>query len=580
MALVAVGAYANSVGNGFAYDDAHIIETNPAVTAPTVEATLLSRYWPDAREGTGLYRPVTVGWFAVQWSAFDGRPMGFHVVNVVLHAGVCLLLAALLARLVSPPAALAGALLFAVHPVHVEAVANVVGQAELIAAIAVLLACLLYGSGGHWGGAKRGARLAGVTLLYLIGIGAKESAAALPALLFALEVARASPEATRRRLTREAPLYFSLAASLATYLVLRTAVLGTMAGEVPAPWLRELSSGERVLTAISIWPEYLRLLLFPLDLAADYSPGIIATRTGVDGAVALGALVMVGLAAVAWAARRGSPLVALGIGWFALAILPVSNLLVPAGVILAERTLYLPSVGLAIALAGVAQACAADPLPRTRRAAIAVALVAGTLLTVRTVSRNPTWLDSYTVLNTLALEHPESWLALRSRAFGLARVGEVEDARSSYEAAVALAPAHYGLLVEAAEFYGMRGEYARAEQLLDQAAAVSPGLPEAYLLRAEYHIVQGRGREGHRVALAGLARAGADDRLYAAVSESYVAKGDLEGAARARVTAALLAEEPARHWARLAELYDAMNRPADASDARTRARVTSSARGG
>jgi tetratricopeptide (TPR) repeat protein len=518
---------------------------------------------------------VTVGSLAVEWWAFDGSPLGFHVTNVLLHAGASLLVAMLLAGLVSRPAALVGALIFAVHPVHVEAVANVVGQAELLAAVAVLLACLLYLKGAGWEGAMRGLRLAGITCLYLLGIGAKESAATLPALLFALELARPAPEPASRRVLRETPLYLSLTAALATYLVLRTAVLGTVAGEVPAPWLRELSSGERVLTAVSVWPEYLRLLVYPLDLAADYSPGVLATRTGVDAAVLLGATVMAGLFVLAWASRRRAPLVALGLAWFAIAILPVSNLLIPAGVILAERTLYLPSVGLAFALAALAQARIVDPSPRRRRTALAFAVVVGILLTVRTVLRNPTWLDSYTVLNTLAIEHPESWLSFKSRALGLAGVGDVEGARSGYAAAVELAPAHYGLLVEAAEFHGTHGEYARAEQLLDQAVAVSPDLPEAYLLRAEYHIVQGRGREGHRVALTGLARAGADPRLYAAVSEAYVAKGELEGAARARMTAALLAEEPDAHWARLADLYDAMNRPVDARAARDR-----SARGG
>jgi tetratricopeptide (TPR) repeat protein len=256
--------------------------------------------------------------------------------------------------------------------------------------------------------------------------------------------------------------------------------------------------------------------------------------------------------------------------WFGVAILPVSNLIIPAGVILAERTLYLPSVALAIAVAGSTQYLLSDASPVRRHAVTGLGLVIGTLLLARTMDRNPTWFDSYTVMNTLAMEHPESHLAQRSRAQGLARVGEIDAARSVYATAIELAPMNYSLLIEAAQFYGTQADYARAEELLDRGMTVVPALPEAYLLRAEYHIRQGRGREGHRVALEGLARAGTDDRLFAAVSEAYVSKGDLEAAARARLAAAAASSSPGRHWGRLADIYDALDRPADAREARAR----------
>jgi hypothetical protein len=568
--FVSVAAYVNSLGNTFTYDDRGIVERNPVVTTPLLGEALLGPYWPDAREGTGLYRPVVVTSFALEWRVFGGSPLGFHAMNVVAHAMVSVFLMLLLTSLVPLAPALAGALLFAVHPLHVEAVANVVGRSELYAAGGVLLACHLYVTGAAWTGARRGLRLLGITLLYLLALGSKEIAVTLPALLVALELVRRSDLPMSERLRRGLPVYASLAAVLIAYLILRTAVLGALAGQVPAPTLRDLSEGQRVLTALSLWPEYLRLLLFPLDLIADYSPAVITPATGVTPEVAAGAMVLVGLATLAWLVRDRAPMVALGIGWFLITVVPVSNLVIPAGILLAERTLYLPSVGLSMVAAGlVAKVPKAAP-HRTRLLGQAFGLVVVALLFVRTVLRNPTWFDTYTMMNTLAIEHPESYLSLRSRGTGLARVGDVTGARQAYEAAVALSPLHYSLLVEVGEFYGSRGRFARAEELLVRAVSVTPEQPAAYRVLAEYLIRQDRGREGHRVALTGLARAEADPRLWALVSESYIAKGDLEAAARARLAALALAPESSRDWGRLAEIYEAMGRTEEALDARRR----------
>lgn len=571
VALVSLAAYANSLGNGFAYDDVAIVQENPNVSSPTAEAILEGAYWPKSPEGRGLYRPTVIAFFALQWWAFDGSPLGFHAVNVALHTTASLLVLMLLSTVAPLLPAIVGALLFAVHPVHVEAVANVVGQSEILAAVAVALACWLYLAGSQWRGAARAARLAAVPALYALGLGAKEIAVTLPALLVLLEWHRFPTRSLLGRLWVEIPVYVSCVGVFATYLVLRVAAVGSLAGEVPALALRELSGMERVLTALTAWPEYVRLFLFPLDLSADYSPAVMLPATGLAPDVVLGALVVVAAGVTAWVCRRRAPLVSLGVMWFCVAILPVSNLLVSAGVTLAERTLYLPSVGVSFAAAGVIGAWPLTSEVRARRIAIGMALVALLLLMTRTVLRNPAWYDSYTVMNTLALDHPESFVALRARAGGLARVGDHEGAVEAYEAALFLAPRHEALAVEVAKYLGDRGSYARAEEILLRTIRESSELAAPYVVLSELLLVQGRGRDAHAMALRGVAAAGADVDLFALISESYVAKGDLGAAARARRAAAGQAEEPHRHWQRLAELYDAMGRAEEAREARTRA---------
>lgn len=578
VAAVALVAYANSLGNGFAYDDNLIVTASPVVTEGRMSEALLGPYWYGAPEGGGLYRPVTLGSFVAEWQAWGGSPLGFHAVNVVAHVVVCLLVLALLTTLVPLVPALAGSILFAVHPVHAEAVANVVGRGEMYAAIPYLSACLVFLHPRLHAEEHRPLRLGLISLLYLVGLGAKEGAVTLPGALLVLEVCRRSALPLRRRIMGDLPLLASLTAVLAGYLMLRMSVLGTMTGEAAAPALIGLSTAERILTAVSVWPQYARLLFFPLSLSADYSPAVLLIARGVGADVILGALTLLASAGLGWMAwRRGAPLVAGGIAWFAVTILPVSNLFFSAGLLLGERTLYLPSVGLSMAVAGAwPLAIAAIPAHR-RRWALGTLVVVGLGLLTRTLARNPSWYSTFTVMNTLAQDHPESATALRTRAMGLERVGEPDAAAELWRATTTVLPNHYGYLVESARFFGKVGLWGEADALLERAIALSPSDPSAYRVRAEHFLRQGLGREAHRVALQGLAAAGSDRELWALVSESYIAKGDLEAAVRARRAA--LGRDPgsSRDWGRLADLLQALDRTQDAQAARDRAETLAAA---
>jgi protein O-mannosyl-transferase len=591
--FVAVAAYVNALGNGFAYDDIRIVVRNPVVTGARWGEALLGQYWQGARPGAGLYRPVTISSFVAQWHAWHGSPLGFHAVNLVLHAVVCLLVLALLRRFLPRTPSVVGALLFAIHPVHVEAVANVVGEAELVSAAAFLLACLLYLDGACWGPAGRAARIAGLVVLYLVGLGAKESAVTLPGALVLLELFRgrvrgaqstradgaagggavAPPESLRVRLRRELPVLVSLAAVLGAYLVVRASVLGTVTGAVPAPALRGLTSTERVLTALTVWPQYVRLMVFPADLSADYTPAVLMVAHAVNVEVVVGAVILLTLVALAWTLRRSTPTVSLGLAWFLLTILPVSDLFFSAGILLAERTLYLPSVGYALVVGALAAKMPRIVGVRARRAVAVLAVAAGLALFLRTVVRNPSWMSSYTVMNTLAMQHPESATALWNRAAGLDRVGDTEDAARAYGAALTLAPNHYGLHVEVGAFYGRLREYAKADSTLERAIRISPEEAPAYRFLANELLRQRRGRDAHTVALMGLAEVGPDRELWDAVSESYVLKGDLAAAVRARRAALGLDPHSAADWGRLAELLAAMGRTVEADSARAKARM-------
>ena len=573
--LVAVGTYGNSVLNGFAYDDNTIIEGNPVVTEGRVVDALSSSYWPQVVAGAGLYRPVTLSSFALEWRLWNGHPAGFHLVNVVVHVAVSLLVFLLILEVSATLPALVGAALFAAHPVHSEAVANVVGRAELYSALFVVGACLLFwrdrGLAPFW----RAARLLGVGAFYVMGLGSKEMAATLPALLVLLALARNDDERVTDRVRTDLPVFLLTGALLVAFLGVRFLMLGSVTGEVPSPTLVGLSAGQRILTSLAVFPQYFRLLVFPLDLVADYAPAVLfpALTWGPD--VILGLLVILGATAAAiyfWPRER---LVALGIVWFGIAILPVTNLLIPTGVLLAERTLYRPSVGLAFVVAG-----AVSWVDREHRTSLGMCLVAAGVLCaglmVRTALRNPSWSSTFAMLTVIGEEHPESFLAVKARAQGLDLVGEYEEADRYYKTALELAPQGYAVLVEVARFYGRRERWAEAEALLVRAIQLFRTHPVAWAVLSEQLLNQGRSREGHAVALQGLSLVGSNGDLWKLVSESYVAKEDYEGAIRARWASFGVADEDSQDWRRMSELMEWAGRPEEASDAAQHADVLAS----
>ncbi len=573
--LVAVGTYANSVPNGFAYDDNTIIVGRPLVTEGRVVDALTSSYWQQAVNGGGLYRPVTLASFALEWKLWNGHPAGFHLMNVAVHTAVSLMVFLLILQVSTTLPALVGGALFAAHPVHSEAVANVVGRAELYSGLFVLGACLIFWKGRGASPSWRVARLLGIGMLYILGLGSKEMAATLPALLVLLALVPNDEERVSDRVGTDLPVFLLTGVLLAAFFGARFLTLGTFSGELPAPSLMGLSVGQRVLTSLAIWPQYFRLLVFPLDLVVDYSPAVLfpALTWGPD--VILGLLMILGAIAAAiylWPRER---LVALGIAWFGISILPVTNVLIPTGVLLAERTLYLPSVGLAFVAAGVVSWTA-----RERRASLGILMVASGVLCgafmVRTVLRNPSWMSTFTMLTTLAEEHPESFRSIRARAQSLDHVGEYEEAARYYQTALELVPGGYSLLVEVARFYGRGERWAEAEALLVEAIQLSPTHPVAWGVLSEQRLNQGRSREGHAVALQGLSLVGSNRDLWKLVSESYVAKGDYDAAIRARWASFGVSDDDSEEWRRMSELMDLAGRSEEADAASQRADVLAS----
>lgn len=538
--VVAVAVYLNSLPNQFAYDDFHIIQNNPAIQSPeTLPGALVEPYWPsEYGRDLGLWRPMATALFGLQWIVSGGEPFLFHAVNVATHAAVSVLLVLFLLELLPLAAAFAGGLVFAVHPVHVEAVANVIGFSELLSTGCVVLACLLHMRGGE----RSGWRTAlAVGLLYLIAFGAKESAVTLPGLIFLLDAGRTrlSPGDLPDYVARRWRVYGVMLVVAAGLLLARLQVLDSIANPLAPLGADLLEDIPRIWTLGSVWLHYVRLWVFPLDLAADYAPGVIPIRfqwgleNSVGAALALAILV---LALVAWrrpalrAGRETARAAGFGVVWFVIAISPTSNTVFLSGILLAERTLYLPSVGLAAATGWLIVRLARE----RRRVAWVGLTVVVTLASVRTWTRNPTWKDTLTVLGTLIEDYPQSGRSQWILGDQFLSTGRPSQGLLAYRAAINLLDAHYTLTIEIARRLMQAERYRTAEVLLEFAGRDEQDFNVAYALRALIRAEHGDAAGTERYARRSLAIEPDDPTRLHLLAWALAAQGRLDEAREVR----------------------------------------------
>jgi hypothetical protein len=393
VALLAIVASIRGILNDFVYDDVPIIRDNIRVHGLAHVGNLFTRpYWPPPFVEQ-LYRPFSLLVVAGEYAVGDGRPIVFRLVSYVLYAVTAVLVYRLATRLLPQWIALGVASLFAVHPVHVEAVALGVNQSELIVGLLAVLMVTRYVDRRR-AGALRWTDWAVLAALYAIAVLTKETGFTIPLLLVAADVTMLRREEAQS-VRLDAVLGYSLLGVVAIAgLMVRRAVLGSQAfAVVPAADLAGLALGGRMLFMLHVVPMWLRLLVWPQHLQVDFAPGEIAApgALGVEGAFGL-LLVFAVIGGVALAWRR-SPVLAFGLLWMVVTLLPVANI-VPTGVLLGERTLFLPTVGFLLAVgSGVEHALASHRVPKQLSTRLlAGACVALTILgMVRSAGRHSVW---------------------------------------------------------------------------------------------------------------------------------------------------------------------------------------------
>ena len=463
VALAAALPYLDTLGAQLTFDDHGLVVQNPMATPG------MSPFAWFLRESTtgSLYRPLTMASYALS-GLVSPAPWSQHLGNVLLHV-LATLVAYDLARVLlrSTPVAVATALLFAVHPVHTEAVASVAGRAEVLAGLFVMLALSALVR------AERNPSWRAVSLAaFALGAVAKESAfVTVP--LAALVLAWTGPRRAGRLARGLAPY---VAVGLAC-LMLRRVVVGSFGLLEPPPFidnpLAHAGIGPRIATAVVVLFEYLSVLAAPIRLSADESFNqvpVVVSALDLRLLAAIGTFAIVGAALVG--ARRRLPVLGFGLLFFLAAMTVTANVLFPIGTIKAERLLYLPSFGACLAGGWALRRWAGRRWnPRTAIAALGLVLLAG-----RTWVRNADWHDDFTLFTSTAAASPASARAQANAAAMYGQAGRLDLAeqhfRAAYEIAPQFAPAAMGL----AQVADARGQRDEALRWYEEAVSLDPRL--------------------------------------------------------------------------------------------------------
>lgn len=475
--LAAVGVYANTLANGWVLDDFPQILQNPWIKGVEHTGEIFSNNaWAfDARDSS-YYRPLIQVIYMITYYVFGLRPWGFHLVNVVLHGGVCFLVFLVIRRLLGQPSSVpasVGALLFAVHPIHTEVVAPVMGMHDLSFSLFYLLAFWLYsrqGRGTLWS-------RAGAVVSFFAALLCKEPAITLPALLVAYDLV------VRRERLRGLPAirrYAPYVAVLGIYFLMRYHALGGVVQNRYAE--AEMSAYGYVLNVFPLLVRYLQKLVAPLNLSLVYTYHPVRSLLDVKAASSV-AVTAALFGSAWWAARRSRITLFAGI----LIVLPLLPALYLPGlnqkmaIAFAERYLYLPSVGFAV-LVSLLVSCAAARL--SNRSAIVVAMATAlvvVIFSIGTFARNADWENSYTLWSVEVLRSPESAAVHRDLGYALLyHKKDTEAAKEQFAIARQLDPELSSAAIRAGVAYARQGQTDKAIFQFHAALLLDPDSTDAH----------------------------------------------------------------------------------------------------
>jgi tetratricopeptide (TPR) repeat protein len=488
-ALLAIAVHLNTLPNELAADDPMALQRAQGMGEAGLSRFLLQR--------RGLF-DLTLYADSLVWGAWIP---GYRLTNLFLH-GLATFLAACVALRISGSAlvaALTGAL-FAVHPVHVEAVASLENRKDLLALVVVGAAVLAYLSrsrprSGYWA----------AWILFAVGvIWVKDIAVAGLALLFPLLdllLPSGPPERRwRRAAVHAAPFLSVLALVVLTFFPAFVELFSARAIYTRTDHACR-SYAEVFATSGAAAVDGFRLLFFPASLSVDYPPQIGLRPS--DPKTVFGVALVTAWCAVALRLARTRGAASLAMLWTVVMFLPCSNLVPIGKFFLAERYYYVPSFGVCLLVAlGLAGLCA-RPRPWDSIAVLAALLLLASA-TWRTLARNADWRSEEGLLATDVRTSGPTARLHRRMAATLGARGRWAEAAAELEKARALAPDAFMTLSHLGNALRRSGQLERAIEVLEESRSLNPGYPANYLELGLCYELAGRHAEALDVLERGL----------------------------------------------------------------------------
>jgi hypothetical protein len=577
-------AYANSIRGGFIVDSDILVLQDARLQQASAENIGLifhhTYWWPFFE--SGLYRPLTTLSFLFNYSVLGNAadPAGYHWTNLLLHAVSVLFLFGICLRLMKSfwPSVFVAAL-WALHPVLTESVTNIAGRADLLAGVALLSGFWMYLKSAESSGAARVAWLIGLAAATTVGVFSKENAVAILGVIVLYEFAMWKD----RKQVKGAVL--GCAALLPPFLLMWYQRSVVLAGTSPPTTLfvdNPLTGAGFLtarLTALKVLAKYLWLLIWPSNLSWDHSynqiPLVHGTPQDWFALLSVGAVLLI--SAILFRKNR---LAFFFIGFAFVAMVPTSNLIILIGTIMAERFLYLPSIGFAACVVlGVYE------LGRRAKSPLVAPVILGVIIAAfgaRTVVRNADWSTPLAMDTSGVRNSPDSFKthdALGSDTFeadhSLTGIGKAIDEADASIAVINAVPDAQNTarpFTNAGIYYERRGDqlalrdpsrrdpeigksYQRSLQLLLRARTIDSLAGDRFVAGEK-----ARGKLDSEIAPQGL------PQLYQNLALTYVRLNDIPNAFEAAVRARSLAPDRA-DYVLLSALSSATNHNDEAATA-------------
>jgi len=487
-ALVFQGVLAGA----FIFDDVPLILVNPYVTkAGNWKMLFFGSIWSfrGPTRPSYFYRPLQFLTYSILYRVGDPNPMAFHALQLCVYAGTVCLVFCLGRRLLRHDlAAFGGALLWALHPLHVEVVAWISGLGDATSGLLMIASFLLFlrGEDSESHQMARHALAAGVYFLALL---CKELALSLPLLVVTYGFFLGGKDSWLSRTWRWLPY----ALATAFYAAIRIAALGRFSA-APQPLKIDLRT---VAAAVGLLGQHARLFVWPLrlTLARDFDP-TASLRSPWPWLTLL-------ILLAAFALRRHPPVLSFLVAWWGGTLLPCLDIRQLAGSdSVADRYSYLPSVGLCLAVAFGALVLLPQRMPRFKPARLLLPTlsVIPALWAVQDLRSIPNWRNESALWSHAAAATPDSAVAHLFHAISLEhQKGDFDGAAREYETALRLNEVSFrptaGMIYECDLGLGRvalaRGRTQDGVAYFEKAVQVAPTLSPAYRLLGVVYFPQG-----------------------------------------------------------------------------------------
>ena len=456
--IVAFGVFANSLSGDFVYDDNRQILRNPLIQDSNLFGkALTSDVWAFKGDGTvaasNYYRPTFVAWLIINFKLFGTNPFGWHLLNILLHIGVCLLAFLLLRRWeVAPVTAAAISLVFAVHPVHTESVAWISGSPDLLFSTFLLGAFWFVQSDAESRKQEKAISKHSVSIdlmlaliCYTFALGSKE-VGILCFPLFYLIFAKDQPNKTdENRRVAASPLLrvipFSALALL--YFAVRWLALGA----VSLPPVDAVGFMETILTIPAMFVFYIQQIIFPVWLGANHPLRPVAEINFLD--FALPFLISVAAFALFCLLAKKSFVQKFGFALFILTIVPAMNASAfPSEQIVHDRYLYLPLLGfLMMIFPRLVELIEKITKAKKDLFLLLITVVIGLPLAVKTIFYNQVWKTDLALWSHTVKFDVKSGFNWSQYGAVLSEKGRLDEAVEAYNNSIDVRPsalAYYG----------------------------------------------------------------------------------------------------------------------------------------